>query len=82
MQVKSETAVGQLRNVIWAIICCNGYNPCDRVFWGIAEGRPLSDEAWDFIQKDSPTVEVPDGLVDWALSQDLLKQAVKNAKTP
>lgn len=62
---------GQLRNIIWAMECCHGYNPCDHVFWGIASGKPMGDKAWSVVCSmiKKSTYEVPQTLIDSAKAQ-------------
>lgn len=63
---------GQLRNIIWALECCHGYNPCDHVFWGIASGKPMGDKAWKVVCEmiGKPSYEVTQTLIDSAIVQD------------
>ena len=68
VQVEVATATGKARNWLYAAWVCNGYNPCDSVFWGVLRGAPPSDKSWDMI-KDSVAVflgehaEVPTDLL-------------------
>lgn len=66
---------GQLRNIIWALECCHGYNSCDHVFCGIASGNPLGDKAWKVICEmiGKPSYEVPQTLMESAKVQDKKK---------
>jgi hypothetical protein len=66
--VELSSAQGQLRNVIWALECCHGYNPCDTVFWGVASGPPMGDNAWKIICSmiGHPTYEVHQELVNYS----------------
>lgn len=70
--VKLFNVQGQLRNVIWALECCHGYNPHDTVFWGIASGQPMGDKAWKVVGSmvGQKTYEVQQDLIDFAKSQD------------
>lgn len=58
---------GQLRNVVWALECCHGYNPCDHIFWGIAGGNVLGDKAWSCIYTmiKKKTYDIPEGLLNF-----------------
>lgn len=63
---------GQLRNIIWALKCCHGYNPCDHVFWGIASGESMCDKAWKVVcdMIGQPAYDVPTTLIAYSRLQD------------
>lgn len=44
--VRVQEATGQSRNFLYAMWVCDGYNPCDSVFWGLMKTKPPSDRAW------------------------------------
>jgi hypothetical protein len=70
--VELSDVQGQLRNIIWAMQCCHGYDPCDHVFWGIASGKPMGDKAWTIICSmiKKSNYDVPQTLIDSAKEQD------------
>ena len=62
--VDVATATGQGRNFMYAYWVCHGYNPCDRVFWGLMARAPPSDKSWAIvapiiIEQYGATMEVP-----------------------
>lgn len=68
MKVDVRKATKQERNWIYALFICNGYNPCDSVFWGMMKSKPLSDASWEYILPSmiedlGEVVDVPDNFV-------------------
>lgn len=49
VSVDVKSAKGKARNFIYAMFICNGYNPCDSVFWGMLKSNPPSDKSWNYI---------------------------------
>lgn len=67
--VDIASAIGKARAWIYAVWVCNGYNPCDGLFWGVYHnGLPPSDKAWaivspDIIKKLGPTLDIPEDIL-------------------
>lgn len=50
VSVSVMSATGKARAWIYAVWVCDGYNPYDRVFWGIYDnGNGPSDTSWAII---------------------------------
>jgi hypothetical protein len=79
MKIHYNDANATVRNFAWAAACCQGYNPCDQVFWSMFNTKPIPDNLWlgglrsmyeDVIRGQFPDlmIEIPDDFLHWLWS--------------
>lgn len=51
-EVNVAEAIGKERSWLYACMICNGYNPCDHLFWQCYKPDvPFSERAWAIISE-------------------------------